>query len=142
VDLRTLLRRARRDASGAAMVEFALVLPLLLTLILGIVEFGRLWNVRQVMTDATREGTRVAVVNNRLMPAGMLQDSVRRTIQRRMRTAALDTTRLSISWTNVGADPATPATVIVQYQYELLFGGFVLGRDALPLQSTFVMRNE
>jgi Flp pilus assembly protein TadG len=51
------------DENGQAMVEFALVLPILLIVLLGIVDFGRAWNARQVITDAAREGARVTVVN-------------------------------------------------------------------------------
>ena len=40
------------------MVEFALVLPLLLTLVFGIVEFGRGYNVKVELTGAVREGAR------------------------------------------------------------------------------------
>jgi Flp pilus assembly pilin Flp len=56
--------RAVRDESGAAMVEFALVVPLLLMILVGIMEFGRAWNLQQVITDAAREGARRAVVRD------------------------------------------------------------------------------
>ena len=53
--------RSRRDArdSGAAAVEFALVLPILLLLVFGIVDFGRLYFTQITLTDAAREGARV-----------------------------------------------------------------------------------
>ena len=50
------------DERGQATVEFALILPLLLGLILGIIEFGRAWNLSQVATDAVRESTRRCVL--------------------------------------------------------------------------------
>lgn len=53
-----------RDERGAAMVEFALVVPLLLLLIFGIAEFGRAWNINQTLADAAREGARRAVVRD------------------------------------------------------------------------------
>jgi Flp pilus assembly protein TadG len=46
------------------MVEFALVVPLLLTILVAIMEFGRGWNLQQVITDAAREGARRAVVRD------------------------------------------------------------------------------
>lgn len=55
---------AVRDESGAAMVEFALVVPVLLMILVGIIEFGRAWNRQQVITDAAREGARRAVVRD------------------------------------------------------------------------------
>jgi Flp pilus assembly protein TadG len=54
------------DRRGAAAVEFAMVFPFLLVLLLGIFEFGRLWSVNQVVTDAAREGARRAVVKDGL----------------------------------------------------------------------------
>lgn len=47
---------------GAAIVEFAVVLPLLLILLFGIIEFGWVFMVRQTLTNAAREGVRVAVL--------------------------------------------------------------------------------
>ena len=50
---------SRRDGRGQALVELALILPILLMLLLGIFEFGRAWNTKQVITDAAREGARL-----------------------------------------------------------------------------------
>lgn len=47
---------------GQALVEFAIVLPVLLLLLVGILEFGRAWNLKQVIVDAAREGARRAVI--------------------------------------------------------------------------------
>ena len=44
---------------GAAAVEFALVLPLLLLVIFGIIDFGRAYNAQQALNAGTREGARV-----------------------------------------------------------------------------------
>jgi len=52
---------ARRDL-GAAAVEFALVLPLLLLVIFGLIDFGRLLNTQIKVTEAAREGARAATV--------------------------------------------------------------------------------
>jgi Flp pilus assembly protein TadG len=49
---------------GQALVEFSLVLPLVLLLVVGMLEFARAWNLHQVMTDAVREGARRAVLAN------------------------------------------------------------------------------
>lgn len=53
-----LLRRLRSQ-QGAAVVEFALVLPILLLFVFGIVEFGRAYNAQLTLTHAAREGVRV-----------------------------------------------------------------------------------
>lgn len=56
---RPLMNRGER---GAAAVEFALVAPLLILLVFGIIEFGRVWSARNVYISAAREGARVAAV--------------------------------------------------------------------------------
>ncbi len=47
---------------GVAMVEFAIVLPLLLIILFGIVEFGLVLFNKQVITNASREGARYGIV--------------------------------------------------------------------------------
>jgi len=56
--------RTRRiaDERGAAAVEFALIAALLLTLVFGIFEFGRVYSELEVFNSAAREGARVAAV--------------------------------------------------------------------------------
>ena len=55
-------RRISRGEEGQALVEFALVVPVLLLLLLGIVEFGLLLYNQQVITNASREGARYGIV--------------------------------------------------------------------------------
>jgi len=54
--------RLKRKEDGQAVVEFALVLPILLLVVLGIMEFGWLFYGNIVITSAAREGARTAVV--------------------------------------------------------------------------------
>ena len=51
-----------RSQAGAELVEFALVLPILLLVFGGIVDFGLLLQRQQVVTNASREGARLAVL--------------------------------------------------------------------------------
>jgi Flp pilus assembly protein TadG len=64
--------RLRRDTAGGAAVEFALVLPLLLLMVMGIIDFGRALNIHHVVTDASREAARRAVVRDGLEGADKL----------------------------------------------------------------------
>lgn len=52
-----------RSRCGAAMVEKAVVLPLFLILVLGIIEFGRAMMVMQLITNGAREGARMAAMD-------------------------------------------------------------------------------
>ena len=55
------IKRPRRD-SGEALVEMALVLPILLVLSLGMLDFGRAFHMKNIVDAAAREGCRVAVI--------------------------------------------------------------------------------
>lgn len=53
-----------RAERGAVAVEFAIVLPVLLALVMGIMEFGRAFNTQISLTNAAREGVRVMAISN------------------------------------------------------------------------------
>jgi Flp pilus assembly protein TadG len=55
-----LFRKQRR---GAAAVEFAVVAPVFFLLVFGMIEYGRMVMVQQIITNAAREGTRTAVLD-------------------------------------------------------------------------------
>ena len=59
------LSHCRRHRAGAAVVEFAVVAPVFLLLLLGIIEYGRMVMVQQILTNAAREGARVGILDNR-----------------------------------------------------------------------------
>lgn len=61
--LHKVFRSFRIYRRGAAVVEFAIVAPVLLLLVFGMIEYGRLVMVQQVITNATREGARSAVLD-------------------------------------------------------------------------------
>jgi hypothetical protein len=55
-------RKSVRDEKGVAAIEFALVLPILLILLFGIVEFSLLLYDKAMITNASREGARAGIV--------------------------------------------------------------------------------
>lgn len=55
-------RRKLPARRGAAVVEFAVVAPVLILLLLGMIECGRMIMVQQVLTTAAREGARTATI--------------------------------------------------------------------------------
>jgi Flp pilus assembly protein TadG len=59
-----MLGRFRRSESGAELIEFALTLPLLLLVVLGIIEFGFVFQQYEVVTNAAREGARIASLSS------------------------------------------------------------------------------
>jgi Flp pilus assembly protein TadG len=140
--MRRLLRAASRGERGQALVEFAIVLPLLLLLLLGIVDFARAWNVYEVLTDAAREGARIAVVDQ---PATTEQD-VRDAIVAAGQRAAIGIDPADITITGFHAGRGTQATVRIEYDYELKWVGALLGLVSgdrtVTMITEFAMRNE
>lgn len=57
-----MIRKVVRNKKGQALVELALILPILLLLIFGVVEYGRIFSAYLAVTTASREGARVATV--------------------------------------------------------------------------------
>jgi Flp pilus assembly protein TadG len=51
-------KRGLRAEHGAIAVEFALIFPILMLLVFGIIDFGHYWYIGHVMSDASREGAR------------------------------------------------------------------------------------
>ena len=63
-----------RSERGAVAVEFALLAPVLMLLLFGIMEFGRAYNVQISLSNAAREGVRVMAISN---DARAARDAVR-----------------------------------------------------------------
>jgi Flp pilus assembly protein TadG len=131
-------RRARGDR-GAALVEAAVTLPLLLFVCVGIFEFGRAYQTWQVLTNAAREGARVAVlpgvndaaVEDRVgdyMVSGQLPNAG---------SAEVDVDRANVI--SLGTGTASASAVTVRYPFEFV----VLQPVAsLIMAASATMRNE
>jgi len=72
------MRRAEKER-GAAAVEFALVFPLVIMLLLTVIEFSRLWNIQATLSDAARISARYVAVhsNDPAMSAGDVDTGAR-----------------------------------------------------------------
>jgi len=82
------------DNRGQALVEFALLLPVVMLLLLGIVEFGRAWQAKQTLTDAAREGARIAVVAN----GQYTVDTVQAKVKAMVKLAGFDSSSVTITY--------------------------------------------
>lgn len=115
-----LLRRVRESDRGQALVEFALVIPILLFLLLGIVDFARAWNKYEVLTDAGREATRLAVVDN-----GSTEAEVRTVVREAAARAGITVQDADITIVE-GAARGEPTTVTINHTHELRWVGWML----------------
>jgi Flp pilus assembly protein TadG len=124
--------RRLSNERGAAAVEFALVLPLLLLLVLGIAEFGRAYDVQTRLSNAAREGVRVMALQNSATAARTAAKTAAGSI-------TLTDANISVSPTTcVSTATATAnATVVITYTLPYITGFF--GRT-ITMQGRGVMR--
>jgi Flp pilus assembly protein TadG len=153
--MRTWWRRARRE-EGTALIETAFVLPIMLLVCVGILEFGRAYQTWQVVTNAAREGARVAILPD------YSDDSVRARVKTYLKNGGLPATIVDSANTKVlitettipiavgGATTAPAAKIVVEYPFEfmvlqpvaqLVVNGSTAG-DAFTMRMTSIMRNE
>ncbi len=119
---------------GAAAVELAVVLPLLLTLVFGIIEFGWVFMVRETLTNSSREGCRVAVLQ------GSTEQNIRDRVSASMNPTGLTTYTVQISRSSPG-NPNETVKVLIPFADVSLLGGY-FGPTNFNLGATTVMRKE
>ncbi len=125
-----------KNNRGVAIVEFAIVLPLLIILVFGIIEFGFIIYNKAMITNASREGARIGIVyridsgNNYLPPNDA---AVRPLIETRINDylrsslisfdpAAVKTVSIEV----IGTSPGGELKVTVNYPYKfLVIPGFI-----------------
>jgi hypothetical protein len=154
--------RRRRGERGAAIIEFAVVLPLMLVLIFSVVDFGLYFFIEHTIQFATREGVRLALVG-RTVNDGQgnplnREDSIVQTIQQKA-AIAIDPSQLEISIFPVDANYDDPAgwettrdaggpgaymRVITRYSYPFVTPllGALATNGRLPVKAQATYRNE
>jgi Flp pilus assembly protein TadG len=141
--MKTVSKLQRRR--GQATVELALVTPLLMIIVIGIFEFGRAWNEKQVITNAARDGARVASIT-RYSKGAIADDSATNTIARTLATAGITLPAGQPVWSGFKDDTGTPVTVSLTIPYTFSFLGPLLqwttGQSSINLSTQFTMRNE
>jgi hypothetical protein len=149
-------RRARLASErGAELIEFALVLPILLLVVLGIVDFGFLFQRMEVVTNAAREGARMAV-----LPAYNMNTDVCPRIMTYLQNGGLATTGSCPNPTNptISINAAYSVTlpsgasisgkqVVVEYMHSYVFIGPIMqlfgrGLGSVPVRGNAIMRDE
>jgi len=124
-----LMKRFDRER-GAVAVEFALVLPALLLLVLGMIEFSRAYNTQLSITNAAREGAREMAVHDD--PVAAQQAAVAAAP-----TVGLTTSNVAVTPSSCSASPTSTVKVTITYSLSLITGWF---GPTLPLQGIGAMQ--
>lgn len=109
------------------MVEFAIIAPLLLILVFGIIEFGRAYNTQNTLTHAAREGAREFAIT---------QDAALGEAAAKNAATTLNPTQITATLS--ACDPGQPASVTLEYPFELHIAFFPVTN--VTMQSEGVMR--
>jgi Flp pilus assembly protein TadG len=153
-------RVVRRRERGAALVEFALCVPLLLVIIAGIVDFGFAFQTYEVLTNAAREGARMATLPEYNADAAAIRQRVRSYVSEGLNipsgnmTTVLPDAQIVVTPTampiTVGANTFNVQTsvVTVTYNHNFLLLRPILGLinknwgTSIQLRARSQMRNE
>ncbi|WP_043496534.1 TadE/TadG family type IV pilus assembly protein [Georgenia sp. SUBG003] len=109
-----------RSERGAAAVEFALVLPILLLLVFGITEFGRAYYAQTTLSNAARDAVREMAIHN------AQQNAIDRAVAS---ASALGITAAAVAITPSDCSPPTgalpTAEAVITHDLDLIFFGEV-----------------
>lgn len=137
------------DKTGVSAVEFAIVLPVLILFLFGIIEFGILFYDKAVITNASREGARAGIVYRYPVPvtdAEIEQVVIDYCADYLINFAETSTEPLVtiIPTSTTGLEAGDPLTVTVSYPYQfLVLPNFVTALTGpINLAATTVMRME
>jgi Flp pilus assembly protein TadG len=134
-----------KKQQGASAVEFALIMPVLLVILFGIVEFGLALYDKAVITNASREGARAGIVfKDPPFSNGEITTVINNYCQDRLVTfgsATNVTTTIAREGASVSGDDLT-VTVAYKYDYLVLPGFISALTGGLNLSATTVMRME
>jgi Flp pilus assembly protein TadG len=119
----TRRRRIGANDQGAELIELAIVLPIFLLIIMGIVDFGFLFQRYEVVTNAAREGARVGVLSD--FTAAQVQNRAKDYLKASGLTAAAPAPQVTYSTVPIGAGGPSISVVkvVVQYPHQFVFLG-------------------
>ncbi len=137
-----IYNRLWHHTRAQALVEMALLLPLLLLLILGAVDFGRLFMTKFILTNAAREGANYIAYFYDADNITASQDAAKPVVQAEGTSSGITIDPGKITFTGC-CTAGLPVSVTVAHDVDLIFDGFLstMGVIDLPvtLSSTVTM---
>jgi Flp pilus assembly protein TadG len=131
------IRPQRRADSGQSLVELGILVPVFVVILVGVLDFGRILMVRHIITNAAREGARVASV------ADQYSSSPLETTRSYLERGGLSLSQATITITGANAPSGQPTTVTVSYQVTSLALQVVhASSSAITLSTTSSMLRE
>ncbi len=137
-----------RNQKGAALLETAITLPLVLLVCVSIFEFGRAYQTWQVLTNAAREGARVAILSE--STDAQVTSAVKAYMQGGQ-LPSFDTANVAVERTVPFATSNTASRVTISYPFKftvlnpvmrLVKSGSTTGQGTTTMVSVALMRNE
>jgi Flp pilus assembly protein TadG len=130
-----------KGQKGTAAVEFAIILPLLILVLFGTVDFGLLLFNQQVITNASREGARAGIVSQ---TPRLTHGEIKTVVENYCSTNLISfdgntTPSIATNWS--GTEFSDDLTVTVTFNYSFLFLS-ALGFDDPTLNGTTLMKLE
>lgn len=131
-----LVGKLIRDKQGQALVELALVLPLLILLIMGTMEFGRIFHSYLLITNASREGARAGIISE-------TDTQIKTKVKDVTATLGLTDTQITITPAPSSRARGVPLTVTVNYSLNLITPVLdMVVPNPFPLTASTTMRME
>ncbi len=114
-----LPRFIRETERGQALVEFTMVLPILLILLFALVDFGRAFYTWMLVTNAAREGARIAAVQ---APQNEVQARIYGSFCNNYPSdCSLDPDPLTINWAGANIQGPRGSAAVIQLEYDFQF---------------------
>jgi Flp pilus assembly protein TadG len=133
--------RSNERERGANLIEAALVLPLLLLLLAGVVDLGRAFYSYVTLTNAVREGARFASRFPYEGNEGVIADLVVARVKEEPGFSDIPTDRIVVDdpIEGLGGEKGTEVTVRASLLYDTILGG-VLGMESFTIRTEATMR--
>ena len=140
------------DKTGASAIEFAIILPVLILFLFGIIEFGILFYDKAVITNASREGARAGIVYRYPFPEtqeeiDQLETEIKQVVLdycagHLITFATTPSLTIAADWTGYEAGDTLTVTALYDYQFLVMPNFITTLTGGINLAATTVMRME